>query len=125
MSALLVFMGLAVWAFLGDGPGVQWLLLSGVAAWALLDLRDAYVDALRDPPPSLVFGRMLPNGNTLELRDSPDGKPVAGWRFVRRDKGSFVLMRKRLASRALVKHVRPKERAFRMAVLYEQARAAR
>lgn len=117
--ALIVFLALAVWSAVGDGPGVGWLLVSGVVAWALLDLRDAWVDALRDPPPELVFGRLHDDGSTFELRDGPDGKPVAGWRFVRRDKGAFVLMRKRLASRALVKRLRPEHRPFRMALSYE------
>jgi protein-S-isoprenylcysteine O-methyltransferase Ste14 len=117
--ALVVFLGMAVWSAVADGPSLIWVMLAGAVAWALLDLRDAWVDAFRDPPPPQVFGRMHPDGKTFELREEPDSRPVAGWRFVRRDKGTFVLMRKRLVSRGLVKGLRPKHRPFRMAVLYE------
>lgn len=103
----------------GHGAPAHWALLAAAATWATMDLRDAWIDALREPPPDLVFGRLLDDDATFEVRDAPDGRPVSGWRFVRREKGAFVLMRQRLASRALVKGVRPADRPFRMAVLYE------
>ncbi len=119
VAAMLALAVLLVWSALAGGPGVQWVLVALAATWAVLDLRDAWTDALRDPPPPLLFGRLRDDGTTFELRDAPDGRPVAGWRFVRREKGAFVLMRRRLASRALVKHLRPRHRPFRMAQLYE------
>lgn len=118
-AALVGLVLLLVGEKLSFGPGALWVLLALAVAWALLDLRDAWIDALHDPPPQQVFGRMHDDGRTFELREEPGGRPVAGWRFVRRDKGAFVLMRKRLASRALVRSVRPTDRPFRMAVLYE------
>jgi len=119
LAGLFAFVALLIWTALGEGPGPLWLLVAGVVAWALLDLRDARLDALREPPPALLFGRLHEDGSTFELRDAPDGRPIAGWRFVRREKGAFVLMRKRIASRALVKRHRPKTAPFRMATLYE------
>jgi len=116
---LVAFLMLLIWSAVGGGPGPFWLLAIGVVTWALLDLRDARLDALRAPPPGVVFGRMHEDGRNFELRDAPDGKPVGGWRFVRRDKGAFVLMRPRIASRALVKRHRPEAVPFRMATLYE------
>jgi protein-S-isoprenylcysteine O-methyltransferase Ste14 len=119
IGALLLFVGLLVWTAIGGGPSALWLLVAGVVTWALLDLRDARLDALRAPPPMLLFGRLHADAKTFEVRESPDGKPVGGWRFVRRDKGAFVLMRPRIASRALVRRHRPSALPFRMATLYE------
>ena len=117
--ALLAFVAFLIWTVIGGAPGPQWLLVVGAVAWALLDLRDARIDAVRPPPPLQVFGRMLEDGKTFEIREAPDGEPVGGWRFVRRDKGAFILMRPRIASRGLVKRHRPKAVSFRMATLYE------
>jgi len=118
-AALFWFLAALIWTALADGPGPLWLLVFGVIAWALLDVRDARLDILRAPPPDDLFGRLHEDGRTFELRDAPDGRPVAGWRFIRRDKGAFILMRPRIASRALVKRHRPKSVPFRMATLYE------
>ncbi len=117
--ALFAFLGTLLWTTLGNGPGPLWLLVFGAMTWALLDLRDARFDVLRPAPPDLLFGRLHDDGRTFELRDAPDGQPAGGWRFVRREKGTFVLLRPRIASRALVKRHRPDSVPFRMATLYE------